>query len=246
MKWFFRIGLVTILLLAMTEAIYAAPGISLNLNGVETPAGAADSLQILFLLTVLSLAPSLLIMMTGFTRIIIVLSFVRNALGLQQTPPNQVLVGLALFLTLFLMAPVFDQINKEAYQPYSKGLITQEQAIDTGMKPLRTFMFKQTYQPELNLFIGLAKINKPANTDQIGSQILIPAFIISELKRAFIIGFIIFIPFLIIDMVVSSTLMSMGMMMLPPVMISLPFKLLLFILVDGWGLIIKTLITSFN
>jgi len=245
-KWRYQLSLAALILFAHAQTALAAPGISLNLNGVDSPAGAADSIQIIFLLTVLSLAPSLLIMMTGFTRIVIVLSFVRNALGLQQTPPNQVLVGLALFLTLFLMAPVIDQINREAYQPYTQGQISQEQAIDTGMKPLRAFMLKQTYQPELNLFISLAKIEKPANTDEISSRILIPAFVISELKRAFIIGFVIFIPFLIIDMVVSSTLMSMGMMMLPPVMISLPFKILLFILVDGWGLIIKTLITSFN
>jgi flagellar biosynthetic protein FliP len=160
--------------------------------------------------------------------------------------PNQVMVGLALFLTLFLMWPIFNQINEQAYQPFSQGRITQAQAVKTAMQPLRTFMLKQTYNEEMNLFISLAKKEKPAAIEDIGNEILIPAFIISELKRAFIIGFIIFIPFLIIDMVVSSTLMSMGMMMLPPVMISLPFKLLLFILVDGWGLVIKTLISSFN
>ena len=176
----------------------------------------------------------------------IVLSFVRNALGLQQTPPNQVLVGLALFLTLFIMSPVLAQINKEAYTPYSAGEITQEQAIDKAMVPIRSFMLKNTNKQDLNLFISLSKMEKPKTHDDIPTELVIPAFITSELKRAFIMGFLIFIPFLVIDMVVSSVLMSMGMVMLPPVMISLPFKLILFVLVDGWGLIVKSLITSFN
>lgn len=252
MKRFIRILLLvlTVILIFSFASVVCAtsktnPGISVNINGANK-AGTADSLQILFLLTVLALAPSLLIMMTGFTRIIIVLSFVRNALGLQQTPPNQVMVGIALFLTLFLMSPIVKQIDKEAYTPYSKGEITQKQAVDKALVPMRKFMLKQTNKDDLNLFISLGKLAKPKNLDSIPTEVVIPAFITSELRRAFIIGFIIYLPFLVIDMIVASVLMSMGMVMLPPVMISLPFKLLLFVLVDGWGLLIKTLIMSFN
>ncbi|MHC1695478.1 MAG: flagellar type III secretion system pore protein FliP [Eubacteriales bacterium] len=220
-----------------------APGISINFDGLD---GESDGLEMLFMLTVLALAPSILIMTTSFTRIIIVLSCVRNAVGLQQTPPNQVLIGIAIFLSLFIMSPVVDQIKDEAYIPYKDGEITQTQAVDAAMQPLRDFMLKQTKPEDLNLFLDLSGSAIPESYDEIKTTVLIPAFITSELKRAFIIGFVIFLPFLIIDMVVASTLMSMGMMMLPPVMISLPFKLILFVLVDGWGLIMKTLVTSFN
>ena len=218
-----------------------SPGISINLGD-----GTADSLKILFMVTILALAPSILIMMTGFTRIVIVLSCVRNAVGLQQTPPNQVLVGLALFLTLFLMSPVINDINTQAYTPYSKGEITQEQAIEKATVPLRSFMLKQTKNEDLNLFLSLSKSERPQSYEEIGMEVIIPAFITSELKSAFTIGFLIYLPFLIIDMVVASTLMSMGMVMLSPVMISLPFKIMIFVLVDGWSLIVKTLILSFN
>lgn len=217
--------------------------ISININGLDN---SSNSLKILFLITLLAVVPSLLIMMSGFTRIIIVLSFVRNALGLQQTPPNQVLVGLALFMTLFIMSPILKQINDEAYTPYSNGEITQQQAVDKALVPIREFMLKNTNKDDLNLFIGLAKLEKPKSYDEIPTEVIIPSFITSELRRAFIIGFLIYLPFLIIDMVVSSVLMSMGMVMLPPSMISLPFKIILFVLVDGWGLIVKSLITSFN
>ncbi len=213
---------------------------------INLPSDRATSVQILLLLTVLSLAPSILIMLTGFTRIIIVLSFVRNAIGVQQMPPNQVLIGLALFLTFFVMAPVIDRINNEAYKPYVAKQITQEQALDRAMVPVREFMLKQTYEKDLTLFSGMAKIPEVSDVAEIPNTVIIPAFITSEIKRAFEIGFFIFIPFIIIDMIVSSTLMSMGMMMLPPTAISLPFKLLLFVLVDGWGLTIKTLVTGFN
>lgn len=213
---------------------------------IQIGSGTAESLKLLFMITIMAIAPSILIMMTGFTRIIIVLSCVRNAVGLQQTPPNQVLIGLALFLTLFLMSPVINEINKEAFTPYSQGSITQEAAIEKAIVPLRTFMLKQTKNEDLNLFLSLAKMETPENYEDIGTEIIIPAFITSELKRAFIIGLLIYLPFLIIDMVVASTLMSMGMVMLSPVMISLPFKIMLFVLVDGWGLIVKTLIQSFN
>ena len=217
--------------------------ISININGLDN---SSNSLKILFLLTLLALVPSILIMMTGFTRIVIVLTFIRNALGLQQTPPYLVLIGMALFLTLFLMSPILKQVNDDAYAPYSKGEITQEQAFEKALVPIRTFMLKNTNKSDLNLFLGIAKMERPKSYEEIPTEIVIPAFITSELKRAFIMGFLIFLPFLIIDMVVASVLMSMGMVMLPPVMISLPFKLILFVLVDGWGLIIKSLLTSFN
>lgn len=208
--------------------------------------GYVSSIQILILFTVLSLAPSILIMMTSFTRIIIVLSFLRNALGTQQTPPNQVLIGIALFLTFFLMAPIASEINEQAIQPYLAGEVEQEDAIEIAMDPIREFMFKQTKEKDLALFLRIAKIDSVSGINDIPTRVLIPSFIISELKTAFQIGFILFIPFLVIDMVVASTLMSMGMMMLPPVMISLPFKLLLFIMVDGWNLIIGQLVSSFK
>lgn len=220
------------------------PSVSVDIGGVD---GASGSLQIIFLLTILSLLPSIIIMMTSFTRIIIVLSFVRNALGLQQTPPNQVLIGLALFLTLFIMSPIINQINTEAYTPYTKGEITQEEALDRAQGPIREFMLKQIDEDDLNMFVSLSPEETTIkDVDDIKTNVVIAAFITSELKRAFTIGFLIFLPFLIIDMVVASVLMSMGMVMLPPVMISLPFKLILFVLVDGWGLIVKTLILSFH
>ncbi|TCT15089.1 flagellar biosynthetic protein FliP [Natranaerovirga pectinivora] len=184
-------------------------------------------------------------MMTSFTRIIVVLHFVRSALGTQQTPPNQVLVGLALFLTFFIMSPVITNINEQALKPYSAGEINQEEAIEIGIEPLRKFMLTQVNDKDLSLFLRIAEINEVSTFDDIPTSVLIPAFIISELRAAFIIGFLIYIPFLVIDMVVASTLMSMGMMMLPPVMISLPFKILLFILADGWSLVIGELVKTF-
>ncbi|AEM78803.1 MULTISPECIES: flagellar type III secretion system pore protein FliP [Thermoanaerobacter] len=214
-------------------------------SSVTAPSNIATSLQIVLLLTVLTLAPSILIMMTSFTRIVVVLSFLRNALGLQQMPPNQVLIGLALFLTLYIMAPVGQDINNNAIKPYTEGKITQEEAYQNAIKPLKNFMLKQTRQSDLNLFVSLAKI-KVNNAEDLPMRVVIPSFIISELKTAFEIGFIIYIPFLIIDIVVASVLMSMGMFMLPPVLISLPFKVLLFILVDGWNLVVKSLILGFR
>lgn len=214
-------------------------------SSITAPSNIATSLQIVLLLTVLTLAPSILIMMTSFTRIVVVLSFLRNALGLQQMPPNQVLIGLALFLTLYIMAPVGQDINNNAIKPYTEGKITQEEAYQNAIKPLKNFMLKQTRQSDLNLFVSLAKI-KVNNAEDLPMRVVIPSFIISELKTAFEIGFIIYIPFLIIDIVVASVLMSMGMFMLPPVLISLPFKVLLFILVDGWNLVVKSLILGFR
>lgn len=206
----------------------------------------STAIQVLVVMTVLALAPSILIMMTGFTRILIVLGFVRNALGTPTMPPNQVLIGLSLFLTLFVMYPTFSEINTTAIQPYQEKAITQEVALDKAQKPMREFMFRQVDEEDLALFVRLADQDRPETRADVPTHVLIPAFLISELKTAFQIGFLIFVPFLIIDMVVASTLMSMGMIMLPPVMISLPFKILLFVLVDGWGLTIESLVISFG
>lgn len=222
------------------------PNVNIGVEEATSPKEVGLSLQILFTLTVLSLAPSILIMMTSFTRVIVVLSFLRSALATQQMPPNQVLVGLALFITFFTMSPYLGQVNKDGLQPYLAGTINQETAMTAALKPMRTFMFKQTRENDLALFVNLAEGPRPNSPDDVPTMTLIPAFIISELKTAFQIGFLIYIPFIVIDMVVASTLMSMGMMMVPPAMISLPFKLLLFILVDGWHLVISSLIASFH
>lgn len=208
----------------------------------------AGTVKIFLVLTVLSLAPSILIMLTSFTRIVVVLHFVRQAIGTQTAPPNQVLIGLALFLTLFIMSPVFTQINETAIKPLDAGEITQEEALKIGQKPLREFMYKETQSKDLALFCDIAQIEYPeteAEYANVPMSLVIPAFILSELRTAFIIGFVIYIPFIVIDMVVSSILMSMGMMMLPPTTISMPFKILLFILADGWNLVIGNLVKTF-
>jgi flagellar biosynthetic protein FliP len=212
----------------------------------QNSSGGNQSIFIILLLTVLSVAPALLIMMTGFTRIVIVLSLTRNALGLNSIPPNPVIAGLALFLSIFVMYPTLSQVNKVAIQPLLNGTITSRQAYDAGMQPMRKFMFKQTKTSELSLFIKESHGKKPKGPEDVSTAVLVPAFVLSELKTAFIIGFIIFIPFLIIDLVVSSSLTSMGMFMLPPVLISLPFKLLLFVMVDGWDLVVTSLLHSFR
>lgn len=206
----------------------------------------ATTLQMLFILTIISLAPSILIMVTSFTRILVVLHFVRSAMGTQTTPPNQILIGLALFLTLFIMSPTISSINNDAIKPLSAGEITGEQAIDAAIEPLREFMFAETRNEELALFVDIAGIEVVETADDIPTWVLVPAFIISELRAAFIIGFLIYIPFIVIDMVVSSTLMAMGMMMLPPTTISMPFKILLFIMADGWTLIIESVLRTFK
>ncbi len=225
---------------------FELPNINLQIGGEDNPDALSTTLQLIILLTVLSLAPAIVILLTSFTRIIVVLSFLRSSLATNQMPPNQVLIGLALFLTFFVMAPTLQEVNREALQPLLQGEITQEAAYTNGMAPIRTFMFEQTREKDLALFVKMAQMERPRNFDDIPNYVLIPSFIISELKTAFQIGFIIFIPFLIIDMVVASSLMSMGMMMLPPMMISLPFKILLFVLVDGWNLVIQSLIQSFG
>ncbi|GED18782.1 flagellar type III secretion system pore protein FliP [Kurthia gibsonii] len=205
----------------------------------------STSVKLMLLLTVLSLAPSILILMTSFTRVVIVLSFVRTSLATQQMPPNQVIVGLALFLTFFIMAPTFQEVNKEALQPLFKEEITLDEAYDKASVPFKEFMSKHTRQSDLDLFLSYAGEEQPKSVQEVSLTTLVPAYTLSELKTAFQMGFMIFIPFLVIDMIVASVLMSMGMMMLPPVMISLPFKILLFVLVDGWYLVMKSLLQSF-
>ena len=222
------------------------PSLHIGLEKGQGPGDVSALLQIAFLLTVLTLAPAILILMTSFTRLAVVFSFLRHALGTQQTPSNQIIAGLALFLTFFIMMPVWQKINSEALQPYLNEELTQDAAFSAAVNPIRQFMFKQTREKDLALFVKIANMEKPTNREDIPTSILIPAFVISELKTAFIIGFILYVPFLIIDMVVSSVLLSMGMMMLPPVLISLPFKLMLFVLVDGWHLMVGSLVRSFG
>jgi len=225
---------------------FPIPKISIDVDSAEKPEEVSGALRLLMVLTVLSIAPGIIILMTSFTRIVVVLSFVRNALATQQMPPNQVLVGLALFLTFFIMAPVWTQVNQTALQPYLAGEITQDLAMETGMRPVREFMLRQTREKDLALFVGMSGLPRPETPNDVPTYVVVPAFCLSELKTAFQIGFLVFIPFLVIDMVVASTLMSMGMLMLPPMMISLPFKILLFVLVDGWNLITRSLLLSFK
>lgn len=222
------------------------PRVNIGVSPATKPADVALSLQILLLLTVVTLAPTMLVLLTSFTRIVIVLSFVRTALGTQQVPPTQVLVGLSLLLTFFVMNPVIKDINTNALQPYLGSKISQSVAIDRAAKPLRGFMFRQTRQKDIALFYTLSKEPRPATQDDVPTYLLVPAFVISELKTAFQIGFAIYIPFIVIDMVVASVLLSMGMMMIPPVIISLPFKILIFLLVDGWNLTVAALFASYK
>lgn len=219
--------------------------VELKIASNKDGTGLTSTLQILLILTLISLAPSILIMVTSFTRILIVMHFTRSAIGMQSTPPNQILIGLSLFLTIFIMSPVFAEVNTVAIQPLNKNEITTEEAFDKGLEPIRVFMYKQTRQKDLELFLDIAKVSEVKGLEDVPTTVLIPAFILSELRAAFIIGFLIYIPFIIIDMVVASTLMSMGMMMLPPTTISAPFKILLFIMADGWNLVIGSVVKLF-
>lgn len=246
---------ISVVLAACFSVTAYAASVTVDLGSGDGSVRSFGVLEALLLVTLLALAPSILIMMTSFTRIIIVLSFLRNALGTQQSPPNQVLVGLALFLTLFIMWPTFTEINETAYKPYREGEITSEEAIELAQAPMKEFMVRQIYTDDVSLFLSISnrqrgeEIALPTDHDgllELGMEIIVPSFITSELKRAFTIGFLLFIPFVIIDMVVSSILMSMGMVMLPPSMISLPFKLMMFVLVDGWGLLVSTLVSGFH
>lgn len=250
------IACVLLALVAMAPAFAQSPGptaptipiprINLGISPATKPSDVALSLQILLILTVLTLAPTLLVLLTSFTRIIIVLSFVRTALGTQGVPPTQILTGLALLLTFFIMTPVINDINKNALQPYLGNKISQGVALDRAQKPLRAFMFRQTREKDIALFYHITKDPRPAKQDDVPTYLLVPAFVISELKTAFEIGFAIYIPFIVIDMVVASVLLAMGMMMIPPVLISLPFKILIFLLVDGWNLTISAVFASFK
>ena len=237
-------GLINCLILPEVWAL-PVPTIQLGVEDAGEPDTLSTALQVMLLLTVLTLAPSILILMTSFSRFVIVLSFLRQAMGTQQTPPTQVLIGLALFLTFFVMSPVLSEINKKALQPYLNEEITQSKALEMAQVPIKSFMLKQTREKDLALFVNMSKEEKPETLDDVQMQSVVPAFVISELKTAFQIGFLIYIPFLILDMVVASILLSMGMMMLPPVLISLPFKLMLFVMVDGWHLTVGSLVKSF-
>jgi flagellar biosynthesis protein FliP len=243
------IGLLVLLSVLITGCAGAsdlsAPGVTLSLNQNGNSSEVVSGVQLLVLLTVLSLAPSVIILATSFTRIVIVLSMLRSAIGTPTIPPNQVIIGLSLILTFFIMAPVYQQIDQQALQPYLQNTIDQETAFTRGMEPIRQFMFKQTRDKDIELFIQLGNESQPATLDDIPTVVLLPAFVISELRIAFTMGFVIYIPFLIIDLVVSSVLLSMGMMMLPPSLVSLPFKLLLFVSVDGWYLLTRSLVMSF-
>lgn len=250
-KWWMGIILALLFMMIFSSEAFAAPGISIsndgiNISGTDNPQEISNSIKLLLLLTVLSVLPSILIMMTSFTRIIIVFSFLRNSMGTQQIPPNQVVIGLALFLTFFIMTPVLGTINQEALEPFSKGEITLEVAMDKASDEIKEFMLKSTRDKDLALFAGIAKVEAPENLTDLPLTVVMPAYLISELNTAFRMGFMLYIPFLVIDMVVASTLMAMGMMMLPPVMISMPFKILLFLLVDGWNLLVSTIIRSFG
>ena len=249
-KMLFLFILVLIICMGFVKNVLAAdiplPSLHIGIEKGGDPGDVSVLLQIVFILTILALAPAILIMMTSFTRLVVVFSFLRHALGTQQTPSNQIIAGLALFLTFFIMMPVWQKINNEALQPYLAEDISQEAALKAAVSPIRQFMFKQTRSKDLMLFVQMAKMEKPKNTADIPMSVLIPAFVISELKTAFIIGFVLFVPFLVIDMVVASVLLSMGMMMLPPILVSMPFKLMLFVLVDGWHLIVGSLVKSFG
>ncbi len=243
----FLILFLSVLMLWSASAVAAdIPTLSISLGDSEDPGDWFTGLKVIAFLTVLALAPSILVMMTSFTRILVVFAFLRQALGTQQSPPNQILVGLALFMTVFIMMPVWQQIDSQALTPYLNEDIKQEVALERATAPLRSFMLKQTREDDLLLFLGAARMDKPETADATPMHVLIPSFVISELRTAFEIGFLIYIPFVVLDLVVASVLMSMGMMMLPPVMISLPLKIILFVLVDGWHLITASLLQSFK
>ncbi|MFH0781273.1 MAG: flagellar type III secretion system pore protein FliP [Pseudomonadota bacterium] len=238
--------LLGLIFLADNASAIALPTVTFGLEDAQNPKQISTALQLLLLLTVLSMAPAIILMTTCFTRIVIVLGFIRQAMGTQNMPPTQIILGLSLFLSFFIMSPTLNKMNEDALQPYLKEQISQTDALEKGLVPLREFMLSQVREEELTLLTEITMKNEPVIQEDIPTMTLIPAFMLSELKRAFTMGFMIYVPFLVIDMIVASVLMSMGMMMLPPVIISMPFKLLLFVLVDGWGLVVGSLIKSFN
>lgn len=247
-KLFFMVLLFGVVLTFTPDLSFAQgiPKLTIEFDQADSPEDLSVAMQILLLLTVLTLAPAIIIMLTSFVRIIVVFSFLRQAVGTHQMPPNQLLIGLALILTVFIMAPTIETINETAIQPLLNGELTQQEALELGAQPIREFMLRQVREKDLALFVSLANLPQPEKLEDLPTHLIIPGFIISELRIAFQIGFILYIPFLVIDMVVASVLMSMGMLMLPPIMVSLPFKILLFVLIDGWYLIIKSLVSSFH
>ena len=230
----------------VTEAAPIIPSVNVEVGTANSTEEVASTLQVMALLTILSIAPAILIMTTSFVRIVVVIGFLRNAMSTQNVPPNQVVIGLAMFMTFYIMSPYWSQANEEGIQPFLDGQISQEEALQKTVAPIREFMFRQTREADLALFVNLSESERPETQDDVSTFVLIPAFMISELKTGFQIGFMIYVPFIVIDMIVATTLMSMGMMMLPPVMISLPFKILLFVMIDGWHLLINSIIVSFR
>ena len=230
----------------VADAAPLIPSVNVDIGTSENPQEVSSTLQVIGLLTILTIAPGILIMTTSFVRIVVVIGFLRNALATQNVPPNQVILGLAMFMTFYIMAPYWSAANENGIQPYLAGEISQEEAIEKTIEPIREFMFRQTRESDLALFVNLSESERPETQDEVSTFVLIPAFKISELKTGFQIGFMIYVPFIVIDMIVATTLMSMGMMMLPPVMISMPFKILLFVMIDGWHLLIDSLIVSFR
>ena len=243
------LGLTLTILLALTNVAGAEPtlpSVNVEFGTADSPEKVSSTLQVIALLTIVSITPAVLIMTTSFVRIVVVIGFLRNALATQNVPPNQVILGLAMFMTFYIMSPYWSQANEQGIQPYLAGQISQEEALQKTVEPIREFMFRQTRESDLALFVNLADAERPETQEDVSTFVLIPAFMISELKTGFEIGFMIYVPFIVIDMIVATTLMSMGMMMLPPVMISLPFKILLFVMIDGWHLLISSLIVSFR
>lgn len=246
MARFFLICAVGVLLTNSAEAAPIIPNVNVEVGTADNPEQVASTLQVIAVLTLATIAPGILLMTTSFVRIVVIIGFLRNALATQNVPPNQVIISLAMFITFYIMAPYWSQANDNGLQPYLAGQITQEEAITNVLEPMREFMFRQTREADLALFVNLADAERPESQEDVSTFVLIPAFMISELKTAFQIGFMLYVPFIVIDMIVATTLMSMGMMMLPPVMISLPFKILLFVMIDGWHLLIRSIIVSFR
>ena len=242
----FLICAVGVLLTNCTEAAPIIPSVNVEVGTADNPEQVATTLQVIAVLTLATIAPGILMMTTSFVRIVVIIGFLRNALATQNVPPNQVIIALAMFLTFYIMAPYWSQANDNGLQPYLAGQISQEEAITNVLEPMREFMFRQTREADLALFVNLSDAERPETQEDVSTFALIPAFMISELKTAFQIGFMLYVPFIVIDMIVATTLMSMGMMMLPPVMISLPFKILLFVMIDGWHLLIRSIIVSFR
>ena len=242
----FLICAVGVLVTNCAEAAPIIPSVNVEVGTAETPEQVSTTLQVIAVLTLATLAPAILMMTTSFVRIVVIIGFLRNALATQNVPPNQVVISLAMFLTFYIMAPYWAQANENGLQPYLAGQISQEEALTNALEPMREFMFRQTREADLALLVNLSDAERPESQEDVSTFVLIPAFMISELKTAFQIGFMLYVPFIVIDMIVATTLMSMGMMMLPPVMISLPFKILLFVMIDGWHLLIRSIIVSFR